>query len=211
MTHHSWNDQHIKRSLKSFLKALFVTTGVFLVLFSIFRIIGTVYIASIAKDTGNLFDEGIKKDLAHLKEEGNRVAENEEIKRYILTKDSNALIQILREEKQKRSIGLMGVVDADGIVIGRTKTSGKRGDNVFLTEPVGRLVSQGAYAESIETPYGFDPVQLLLNTGRPVFKGGVMIGALFANYLTDNEYAQHFKKTRYRIYIISNTAIYHCV
>ncbi len=195
MTYHSWSTDHSKRTIRSLAKALFATAIVFLMLFSCFRIAGGLYVSTLSTRARDAFHTGITQDLAHLKTQGDSLAGDDRITQYIHTQDSEKLIELLREERRTRGVGLMGVVDAEGVIVGRTKTLGKRGDNVFLTDPVGRVVSKGLSAESIETPFGFDPIQLLLTTGRPIIKEGKMVGGLFANYLTDDEYAQRFHST----------------
>jgi hypothetical protein len=63
-----------------------------------------------------------------------------------------------------------------------------------VSAPQGRAVAQGKDVASIELS-GFDPNQLLMTTGRPLYRGQTMIGALFANYLMDDAFADRFKST----------------
>ncbi len=183
------------RTGKSLLKALYGAIGVFVVLFVLFHIGGALYVSSIATKASTAFQSGIADDLAYLKKQGDAVAENELVAKYLLAKDSENLITELKKEKDARNIGLMGVADSEGVVIGRTRTSGRRGDNVFLTTPLGRVVANGTSVESVESTSGFDPIQIFLSTGRPIMHQGEMIGALFSNYLADDAYAVRFKKT----------------
>ena len=69
-----------------------------------------------------------------------------------MEQNTEKLSEVLQNEKNLRSIGLMGVVNSEGINIARTRTPGKHGDNVFILNPVGRRVAQGEYAEIIEIP-----------------------------------------------------------
>lgn len=191
MTSHSWRDPHIIRTGKSFLKALYVTLGVFLFLFVSFHIGGALYVSSIETKSSNAFQSGIVHDLAYLKEQGDAVAQNDLIQEYLIAQDSEKLIDILQKEKEMRSIGLMGVANAQGVVVGRTLSPEILGDNVFLTAPAGRVVAQGTSVQSIELTGFFN--QLFLTTARPIMHNEQMIGALFANYLVDDTYAANFR------------------
>lgn len=195
MTAHHWKDPHVIRSVKTFLKTFYISIGVFLLLFVSAHIGGALYISRVAEKSAEAFQTGIKQDLAYLKNQGNAVAQNPLVITYLLNRDSEKLIETLQKEKAARNIGLMGVADSDGFIVGRTKDPGTRGDNVFLTNVIGRAVAEGKYAESVESPVGFDPAQLYLTTGRPLIHQGQMVGALFANYLTDNDYATIFRDT----------------
>ena len=133
---------------------------------------------------------GVSADLAHLHREGDVIAQNELLKKYIESGDSYRILGILSQEKDRRNIGLMGATNKEGVIISRTKTVSLRGDNVFLTSPQGRVVATGQGVSSIEVTFG---TQLLMTTGRPVLQGKDMIGGLFANYLMDDAYATKFK------------------
>ncbi len=193
MTKHSWSDLHMIRTVKAFGKSLYYTLGVFVLLFVLLRIGGSLYISHISNKTIDDFKSGISRDLAHLKTEGDELAQSDILKKYIQSKDSEKLIEFTKAEIIKRHIGLMGVVDKNGIVLSRTNSTGNLGNNSFLVNPVARVVAEGKYAESIEATYIFDPSQIFLTTGRPVNDGGDMIGALFANYLADDVYAIRFQ------------------
>lgn len=180
-------------TIRYVIKTVFITLSVFIFLYVFFYILDTLYLFSISKKNSDAFQYGISNDLRYLKERGDEVAQSQLVIESLLKRDSSSLITYLRAEREHRGIGLMGVADSNGIIIGRTKTSSKRGDNVFLTNPVGIIVAQGRSAQSVEAPIGFDPRQILVTTGRPIFLNGKMIGALFANYLTDDIYARRFK------------------
>jgi hypothetical protein len=137
------------------------------------------------------FNVGIAQDKAYLKEQGDIISKNYTLINSLLNKDRNSLLEILKNEKDKRSIGLMGLADSEGVIIGRTLTVGKYGDNVFLTAPAGRVVAQGKSVQSIELS-SFNN-QIFMTTARPVMQDTTMIGALFANYLLDDTYTATFK------------------
>ena len=182
-----------QKTTKSFGQIIFWMIGIFLCLFVVFHIAGALYTHSLLSRASHVFQNGLKNDLAHLKREGDALAKSETLKDFLMAGDHKSLLDFLQTERAKRSIGLMGVADRDGVIIGRTKSFGKVGDNSFLISPIGRRVAQGQSAESIEAPIGFDPRQIFLTTGRPIFKGDKMIGGLFANYLTDDQYAISFR------------------
>lgn len=194
MSTHSWRDLRIVRTLKSLIKSFYVTLGVFLVLFVVLHIARTLYIFFIAEKTTKAFELGIEKDLAHLKKQGDELAMDSRIHEYILKRDSEKLIKLTKSEITLRNVGLIGVIDSNGGLLSRTKSTGNLGINVFLTNPVGRLMAKGESAQSVEATVGFDPRQIFLTTGRPVIKDGNMIGGLTANYLTDDAYAAEFSK-----------------
>lgn len=195
MSKHTWRDPHMIRAARALVRAVYTGLGSFLILFVLFHIVGALYVARLAATARTQFQEGIAHDLAHLKEQGDAVANNDLIKNALLEQRYDDLSALLKTERAQRDIGLMGVANKEGVVVSRTKSVGVVGDNVFLTNPVARSVAQGTSAESVEAPVGFDPNQLFLNTGRPLQYNGEMIGALFANYLTDDAYAQRFQTT----------------
>ncbi len=135
---------------------------------------------------------GLEKDLGHLRTQGDAVAENVALKQYLLEDSPDNVLTILAAERERRTIGLMGVANRDGVIISRTKSTTNRGENTFLVSPQGRAVAQGKRPASIEAS-SFDPTQVLMTTGRPIVSGTSTIGALFANYLLDDEYSTRFK------------------
>jgi hypothetical protein len=194
MNKHSWHDKHIRRTAKTLLKSLYATAGVFLFLFVIGHIGGALYISHLQEKTGRDFQNGIDTDMAYLREQGNEVAQNPLLATYVLSDNSAKLINLMTSEKNARHIGLMGVANSGGIIIGRTMSPGKLGENVFLVIPQGRAVAEGRYVQSVEVS-GVDTSQLIVTTGRPIMNGGKMIGALFSNYLTDDAYSKRFRDT----------------
>lgn len=190
---HSWRDPHIICSIKCLLRALYITLGVFLFFFVSFHIGGALYTSHISTKSFHAFETGIARDLAYLKEQGDEIAKDDSLQKYLLDRDSQKLIELTKKEISERGIGLMGVADENGILLSRTLSQGNLGNNIFLVNPVGRVVAQGKSAQSVEATVGFDPKQIFLNTGRPIMRDGRMIGALTANYLTDNAYAVRFR------------------
>ncbi len=182
------------RAGKSLLRALYFALGVFLFLFVISHIGGALYVSHIATKATENFQAGIVQDLAYLKEQGDAVAKDDLLQKYVISQDSEKLIEITKKEISMWGIGLMGVTDSEGILLSRTKSVGNLGNNAFLTTPHGRTVDRKGQVESIEIS-GFSPSQLLMTTGRRIMQNGHIIGSLFANHLMDNFYATRFRDT----------------
>lgn len=194
MIKHSWGDPHVVRTAKSLLKTLYITLGVFLVLFVIIHIAGVFYASSLAEKTTQDFESGIVKELADLKEQGDIAAKDPVLQEYLVAEDSEKLIALTKGMVSSGSIGMIGVTDANGTQLSRTKSVGRLGNSAFLTTPHGRAVDRNGSVQSVEIS-GFDPTQIILATGRRITKDGKVIGALFANTLLDDEYAVHFRDT----------------
>jgi hypothetical protein len=184
----------ISRADRSVLKALYITCGAFLCMFVVFHIVSAFYSFSLTEQAKQALEHGIATDKKFLKTEGDAIATDPRVINALQNVDTENLIALLQEERNRRSIGLMGITDEQGVIVGRTKSVSHRGDNAFLATPQGRVVAQGSSVESIEIS-GLNPTQLLMTTARPVRNDQKMIGALFANYLLDDEYAVRFRET----------------
>lgn len=195
MTKHSWHDPHMVYTIKSLCKVLYITLGIFLGLFVTLHISRALYISSLTEKSVKAFEVGIQKDLDYLQRQGDELAVNSELQEYLIARNSEKLIELTQKEIRARNIGLMGVIDSNGVILSRTKSPGNLGNNIFLTSPLGRVLAQGKSAQSVEAVIGFDPRQILVSTGRPVMRDGNMIGALTANYLADDAYAVKFRDT----------------
>ncbi len=190
---HSWNDVHIKKSMRSLGKSLFGTLAFFAVVFVVLHIAGAYHIRNIAMHEKIMLNSGLAKDMNHLKTQGDEVAADPAIILNLLLDNRQKLISLIRAEIPKRNIGLLGIANKHGVMVSRTLNTGKYGDNVFLTSPIGRAVANGSHVESIETTTFVGEIGI--STGRPIFQNNEMVGALFANYLLDNSYAHFFKDT----------------
>ncbi len=189
---HSWHDKHVKQTIKSLFLSLYATLGTFLVFFVVFHISGAFYLSNLSEKSTYEFNKGIKQDIDYLKDQGDAVSKNNELITELVLHNRNNILPILEKERVKRGIGLMGLADGSGVIIGRTIKLGRYGDNVFLTAPAGRVVQSGKSVQSIELT-GFKN-QIFMTTARPVLQGDAMVGALFANYLLDDEYAKKFSR-----------------
>lgn len=159
--------------------------------FLTFKIAGLIYVNIVATSQLSLFSEGLAADIEHLKTQGDAVARNNQLINSVIAKDRENVLAIIRRERREREIGLMGVADKNGVILGRTLSIGKYGDNVFLTAPAGRVVSTGKEVQSIEMT-GFGN-QIFITTARPLLMDKKMVGALFSNRLLDDHYAKQFK------------------
>lgn len=191
MSPHSWNDHHMVRSAKVLIKASYVTLGVFLFLFVSLHVAGALYVSSLETKSEQYFQSGITKDISHLKTQGDMVAQNDLLKQALIDEDSDSLSAIIQKELSERDIGLIGVANAQGVIVSRTFSKSNLGQNVFLTAPAGRALTQEKSVESIELT-GFGN-QIFMTTARLVADKDKMIGVLFANYLMNDEYATRFR------------------
>ncbi len=193
MKNNLFNNPYFIRTFKSIIKSLYITTGVLLFLFSFFHIIGAVYLSNITEDSSSRFQAGIKSDLKYLKENGDKIAQDQNLIKDLVSLNIDNLSSFLQTATTKYSIGLIGITDKNGVILSRTRTYNKVGDNAFLNTVLGRSLIQNGATESVEAPVGFDPRQIFLTTTRFVMNQNEMVGALFANYLTDDTYAKNFR------------------
>ncbi len=131
----------------------------------------------------------LNQDLKYLDVQGDEVANQLSLQEHIAANDYEAILSTLVTEKQRRNIGLMGIADANGYIITRTKSITSIGENAFTESPQGRaLTAMVPNVASIEVS-SFDDSQVLMTTARFVVSNEQKIGALFANYLLDDAYA----------------------
>lgn len=185
-------DSHMVKSGISLFRAVYLTAGTFVFFFVLFHIGTAFYVSEISERGRALFQTGIETEMKHLKVQGDSIAEIPGFGEMLLTENSEILIPFLQKERAVRGIGLMGLTNSDGVIISRTKSTDKRGDNVFLTTAYGHVVSQGQYIQTIEAGT-LNPNQVLMSTARPVVQGEHMVGALFASHLVDDAYALTFR------------------
>jgi hypothetical protein len=168
--------------------------GVFLLLFAVFHVAGALYVSSFESKSTASLRNGVAVDLQYLKEQGDEVAKDDLLISKIEQKDPAGLLALLQQEKANRSIGIISVANAAGVVMGRTSDPSNLGVNAFLISPQGRAIAQGKSAEGIIEGLT-NPSQLILTTGRPINKDGQLTGGLFASDLMDDSYAIRFKNT----------------
>ncbi|HRH32453.1 MAG TPA: hypothetical protein PLK06_03955, partial [bacterium] len=140
--------------------------------------------------------EKLNADLKYLSEQGDIVAQNPSIATHLLNENYETLLAIMLSEKESRHIGLMGLTNAEGYIVTRTKSIASLGEHAFVTAPQGRALAAGAPSvRSIEVS-SFDEHQVLMTTGRFIYSENEKIGALFAHYLLDNDYAKQLQGER---------------
>jgi len=190
---HSWKDPHIIHAARTLARALYFTFGTFLFLFVLAHIVGTMYSTHLVESEVRAAQTGLAKDEAHLKDQGDAVAQSPSLLESLASGDHATILALLTSESVARSIPRLALSDATGVVLTRTANPNSYGDNVFLTTPIGRKVSQGVYTQSVEmTGFGNE---MFMATARPVWKDDSMIGALFATQLMNDSYAEHFRDT----------------
>lgn len=186
-------DDRIKKSIFSIGHSLFVTAAVFVVFFSLFHIVSSFYISYVSNKGEQAFNAGIATDSTFLKAQGDEIAKNPLLIDALKTRDRPVALDIIKTEGQNRGITRVSITDAYGVIVGRAAYVDRYGDNVFLTAPAGRVVSHGRAVESIELT-GFSN-QIFMTTARPIRNDNrEMVGALFANYMLDDQYAIRFKE-----------------
>lgn len=135
---------------------------------------------------------GINQELSELMTKGDEVVAIPKVVSAIASEDSATLSEVLPIERDKRGINLMKAVNKDGVVIVRTVTTSAIGDNAFINSPIGRkMVQSGQSVASVEIN-AVDARQLIISTGRFVYRNNARVGALTATYLADDIYAKHF-------------------
>ncbi len=190
---HSWTDPHVKIAFKNLLKALYITLGTFAILYAVFLIGRTAYSNNLSKVSSEAFHRGLTQELAHLTLGGDSILENKDLIASLLASRREEVLEILQRESAARDIPRLAVSDRSGVVLSRSASAGRFGDNVFLTSPGGRAVSSGRSIASVEATGYYN--QIFLTTARPIYVEGEMVGALFANAFLDDIFAEKFKNT----------------
>ena len=95
---HSWNDKHIDKSVKSLLKSLYATLGIFLFLFVAFHISSAFYTSYIANTQLNKFRIGISEDTHYLMNQGDAVSKNNILINDLVNKNREDLVKTLNRK-----------------------------------------------------------------------------------------------------------------
>lgn len=144
---------------------LYLLSGFLLVSFFIFAYVYTVFFyapARFAEVEVGKAHAGVASRLEFLQKEGDAVAKLPKLIDAITARDSYNLLGLLVSERDARGIGLMGVTDENGYVLSRTRTVNARGDNIFLTAPLGRALAGGLESGSSVEFSDFNPEQVFL-------------------------------------------------
>lgn len=178
--------------LPSIARGFKIATGFFVLATITIFIIQICYNKKMNDQVVSKFNTGINQELMMLKQNGDEIAQNETLKKYIQQKDIYRALGLLSEESRKRGITAGLVTDENGIVITRIRTISKRGDNVFLNTPQGRALVRGEHPASFEKG-SIDPSNVIMVTGRPITNQQKLIGSLINAHTLDNTYAANFK------------------
>ncbi len=138
--------------------------------------------------------DAISRELTESIANGDAMALNPELADAIEKEDQEAIAEQLSFGTNEKGSAFMAVTNDQGIVLNRTASNAKIGDNYFLNHPLGRrMFASGQSAASIEIRTN-DPRELMLLSGRFVYKGDKKVGALLFGYATDNDYATYFAR-----------------
>lgn len=137
--------------------------------------------------------EAIETELKEITEQGERLAESPGLVEAIQKEDAEAIGLALKPYINDRGLTLFNVVNAEGVVIARTQTKNKIGDNFFINNPIGRrMIESGENHSSIELR-ATDPRQILFISGHFIYSGEQRIGAMFLAYSTDDSFSKYLR------------------
>jgi hypothetical protein len=139
-------------------------------------------------------DSGIALDKQYLTSQGDAIAVSPDFIEVAQGGDQDKIVSLLKKERDRRDIGLLGFANRDGFVISRTRTSSSTGENTLVVSPQGRAIAAGAERVASVEASSFDPAQLFITTGRHVYGDRGRVGTLFVNRLMDDVYADGFSQ-----------------
>ena len=128
---HSFLDTHMIDLYKSFSKILYKIIGISIFVFSIYHISVSLYLSQTIENKINIVNESIARESKYLKEQGDEIGKIEEIKKMLISEDKINLIELMDREKENRSIGSLSIANKNGVILGRTLSKDRYGDNVF--------------------------------------------------------------------------------
>lgn len=170
---------------------VFLSLSLFAILFVCTHLVSRVFSLSQAKQSLALVESGLASELKYLLAQGNELAQDPLLKKYILTNNSYNILGLLANVRDRRELSIFGVTNAQGFNIARSRAVVKRGDNTFITTPHGRIISSGNEVTSIEINT-VNHAQLIMIAGRPVWEAEQIIGGVTNGYLLDDNYAKKF-------------------
>jgi hypothetical protein len=171
----------------SYGKILYRSSAIFLALFVTLQFSGKICTEINSNLYAKRLEVGLQTETQQLKDAGDAITKDPIFVDALARQDRQALLTYTKQAIHDLDIGLMGIANADGVILSRTLSPGVIGDNVFLTAPAGRVVATGRSVESIERT-GFGD-QIFLTTARSVYNQDQFLGAVFANRLLDEVFA----------------------
>lgn len=136
-----------------------------------------------------LVEQAIETEKKYLLKQAKEIVDSKELNPYIASNDVRRLISLTNDEKEKRNISMIGVINKDGITLSRVPLTALAGDYHFLIYPWGRVLSQG---KSTATAGVGRTIPLLFVAGYPILNNGALEGAVTTVYTINDAYAKIF-------------------
>lgn len=152
----------------------------------------SIYPEYLARQVTESAQKNINNELANFEAAGDKMALDPKLLEAVSTGDIPALNTVVGDFKKYYNTPLITITNADGTAISRARSKNILGDNVYFNSPYGRAIARGeTKVLSIEVS-GINPREIVLVTGRPLYKNGRAIGALFTGRSFDDNFAQSF-------------------
>ncbi len=135
---------------------------------------------------------GLNQSIANNEEVTKGIVQENDLAKIITSEDPYSLVTFINTITKQKNINVLQIVNADGTILARAANLTRRGDNIFLSTPWGRIVSQGASISAYTTNVYHDTRIL---TGIPMFRDQTLIGAVFAGQELDDNFARTFRDT----------------
>ncbi len=135
---------------------------------------------------------GLNQSIADNEEITKAITEENDLAKIITSEDPYGLVAFINSITKQKDINVLQIVNADGTILARAANLTRRGDNIFLSTPWGRIVSQGDSISAYTTNV-YHNTRIL--TGIPMFRGQTVIGAVFAGHELDDAFAKKFRDT----------------
>ena len=101
------------------------------------------------------------------------------------------LLPAMDLEREKRGLGLLTLMNEQGVAIARSSAFKNRGEYLFQTTAYGGTLAKGLEVSGFDKEPNFP---LILIGGNPILDNGHVKGAVSAGYVLDDAYAADFKK-----------------
>jgi hypothetical protein len=166
-----------------------IATAILLTVYS--REVGLQVFDYIAQNQDRKLTSYLAQEEVFVSKQVAQLGSSESIRAEIKERDVPTLLDILDKEQGKGNLSAYTVTDAHGIALTRSPINANLGDDIFLTNPVGRSVAAGVTGTTYVPARNFP---LTMASGVLVKDpDGATVGALFGGYWLDNAYAKSFK------------------
>lgn len=146
---------------------------------------------AIASNQGKNLESYLDKEKRYILETVSGLAVSEDLVRLLRDEDANGISVFLSKQKELSGLTALTVANEHGTALSRVPIKANLGDNVFLTIAAGRKVARGDFSAGYGPGRNFP---LTLGAGALVKDGNEAVGAVFAGYWLNNDYAQNFKR-----------------